>query len=127
MLSQLIADFLVVIHFAFIIFVMTGGFLVLRWRWIILLHIPAALWGALVEFQGWFCPLTHLEDYFRQRGGYHGEFIEHYILPLVYPPGLSRQLQICFAITVLITNCAVYAWVLVRHSRRKKRRTKISS
>ncbi len=117
MLSQLLADILVFIHFAFIVFVMTGGFLVLRWRRIILLHIPAALWGALIEFQGWFCPLTYLENHFRQGGGYHSGFVEHYILPLVYPPGLTRQLQIFFAITVLTVNCTVYAWILLRYPR----------
>ncbi|MBU0944104.1 MAG: DUF2784 domain-containing protein [Proteobacteria bacterium] len=120
-MSQLLADFLVVLHLAFIIFVMMGGFLVLRWRWIIFLHFPAAVWGALIEFQGWFCPLTSLENYFRQGGGYHAGFISHYILPLVYPSGLTRQLQIFFGIVVLVLNCAVYAWVWRRYYRGRKR------
>lgn len=119
MVSCIIADIIVVIHSVFILFVMTGGFLVLRWRRLILLHVPAALWGALIEFQGWFCPLTYLEKHFRKGGGYHGGFIEHYILPLVYPPELTRQLQIFFGSAVLAVNCAVYAWLLARHFRKK--------
>ncbi|MBU0960937.1 MAG: DUF2784 domain-containing protein [Proteobacteria bacterium] len=126
MLSQVLADLLVVIHFALIIFVMTGGFLVLRWRRIIFLHIPAALWGAFLELQGWSCPLTYLENHFREGETYHFEFIEYYITPLVYPSALTRQSQIFFGLAVLVINCVVYTWILVRYSR-KKRRTNISS
>lgn len=126
MVSQLVADFLVLLHLSFIIFVMTGGFLVLRWRWVIFLHLPAAVWGALIEFQGWFCPLTYLEKYFRQGGGYQTGFIEHYILPLVYPSGLTRQLQIFLGIAVLVMNCAVYAWVWFRYYRERQRTTSSS-
>lgn len=89
-----VADVIVLIHFAYIVFVMTGGLLALRWRRIIWIHIPAALWGALVEFTGWICPLTPLELLFRIRGGetpYEEGFVEHYLLPLLYPADLTPQ------------------------------------
>ena len=97
MLAKVSADLLVAVHFAFIVFVVLGGFLVLKWGKVAILHIPCVLWGGLVEFSGWICPLTPVERYLREVAGgtaYSGGFIDHYIMPLVYPTGLTREMQI---------------------------------
>jgi len=114
---RVLADSVVVIHFAFILFVVFGGLLVL-WRsraaW---LHLPAAIWGVLIEFAGGYCPLTPLENWLRLRGGadaYPGGFVEHYILPVVYPTSLTRELQFVLGGLALAVNLAIYAWVLRR-------------
>ncbi len=110
-----------VLHLGFIIFVVAGGFLVLKWRWLIFIHIPAVIWGALIEFQGWLCPLTPLEQQFRQSGGqagYTGGFIEHYIIPIVYPSELSYEIQIILGAFVVVVNVAVYGWMLARLKKR---------
>ena len=112
-----LSDAVVVAHFAFVLFVAMGGFLVLRWRWVAWLHLPAALWGATIEFGGWLCPLTPLENWLRERGGaagYEGGFVEHYLLPVLYPAGLTRDAQIALGALVVAVNVAVYAWVLWR-------------
>ncbi len=117
MLSRLVADLLVVIHLGFILFVIGGGFLVIKWRWVCFFHLPAALWGALIEFQGWLCPLTPLEQRLRLAAGeqgYTGGFIQHYLLPLIYPEALTRDIQIGLGVLVIVVNLAAYAWVLVR-------------
>jgi hypothetical protein len=103
-----------------VLFVVAGGFLVLRKRWVMLLHLPAAAWGALIEFQGWICPLTPLENSLRQRGGqagYGGGFVEHYLLPVLYPSALTRGIQLGLGILVLLINAAIYWTVLVRRRR----------
>lgn len=117
MVPRLAADLLVVIHLGFILFVIGGGFLVLRWRWISLVHLPAALWGALIEFRGWLCPLTPLEQELRLAAGeqgYAGGFIQHYLLPLIYPDALTRDIQIVLGVFVIVVNLVAYGWVLVR-------------
>ena len=122
-MSRLAADLLVVIHLGFILFVIGGGFLVLRWRWVSFVHLPAALWGAIIEFQGWLCPLTPLEQDLRLAAGeqgYAGGFIQHYLLPLIYPAALTRDLQIVLGVFVIVINLAAYGWVLVRMARLKK-------
>ena len=122
MLSRLAGDLVVVVHFLFIVFVVLGGLLVLRWPRLVYLHIPAALWGALVEIQGWICPLTPLEFHFRQAAGhrvYHQGFVDHYILPLVYPSGLTREVQIVLGVLVLAVNIALYAFIF--HRKKLKR------
>ncbi|RJX25651.1 MAG: DUF2784 domain-containing protein [Desulfurivibrio sp.] len=122
MLYRLAADLLVVIHLLFIIFVITGGFLVLRWPRLTYLHIPAAMWGALIEFQGWICPLTPLEQQLRQAGGqsaYSGGFVEHYVEPVVYPAGLTREMQIIFGFMVVAINLLAYGRLLMRWRRAK--------
>jgi hypothetical protein len=96
--------------------VIAGGFLVLRWRRLMLLHLPAAAWGALIEFQGWICPLTPLENWLRRRGGeagYGGGFVEHYLLPLLYPSGLTRTVQVVLGLLVIAVNCTLY-WLVFR-------------
>ena len=111
MLRLLTADFIVLIHFGFILFVIFGGFLTLKWRKFIWLHAPAAVWGALIEFFGWICPLTTLENELRQDnedGGYSTGFIEHYIIPVIYPEGLTRDSQIILGIAAIGLNLLVY-------------------
>lgn len=117
MAYQLLADTVLVVHLGFILFVVAGGFLV-RWRrsvaWV---HLPAAGWGALIEFMGWICPLTPLENWARLRAGetgYTGGFVEHYLLPVVYPAALTRDVQIALGAAVLIINLSIYAWVFGR-------------
>lgn len=117
-----LADLVVVVHLAFIVFVVTGGFLALRWRWIAWLHLPAALWGAALELGGWICPLTPLEQWLRRAGGataYTGGFVDHYIVPLVYPAGLTRPTQLVLGGAVVAINLAAYALVLRQRSRER--------
>ena len=120
MLPAFAADLLVAIHFAFILFVILGGLLVLRWRWIAWLHLPAAAWGAAIEFFGWICPLTPLENRLRAaagQAGYAHGFIEEYIQPIVYPAGLTADIQIWLGVGVIAINGLIYAWVLRRRRR----------
>ncbi len=112
MAQDLAADLVVLLHFAFILFVVLGGFLALKWRRLAWVHVPAALWGALIEFSGWICPLTPLENWLRQSGGsqgYASGFTEHYLLPLIYPAELTRELQLVLGLGVLVLNGLVYA------------------
>ncbi len=122
MLYGVLADFVVMVHFAFVLFVVLGGFFVLRCKRCAWLHVPVVLWGALIEFTGWICPLTPLENWLRARGGavgYRSSFIEHYIFPVLYPTHLTRQLQITLGLLVLGINLGIYAWVLRRAAKSK--------
>ena len=124
MLAKVSADLLVAVHFAFIVFVVLGGFLVLKWGKVAILHIPCVLWGGLIEFSGWICPLTPVERYLREVAGgeaYSGGFIDHYIMPLVYPTGLTREMQISLGIIILISNLGIYGLVIFRRTKRKDR------
>lgn len=117
------ADIVTVIHFGFVLFVIFGAILALRWPKVLWLHFPAAVWGALIEFQGWICPLTPLENGLRALGGQHryaGGFIEHYLLPLLYPPGLTRGVQLVLGGIVVGVNVVLY-WIVWRHRRRADR------
>ena len=110
----LLADLLLVLHAAFILFVVFGGLLVLWRRGFAWIHIPAALWGILIELQGWICPLTYLENDLRAVAGaegYAGGFIDHYLVPLVYPSGLTHAMQIKLGLVVLLINAVIYALV----------------
>ena len=112
MLYRLLADATVIVHLAFILFVVFGGLLVLRWRWVVWLHVPAALWGAVLEFAGCICPLTPLENRFRLASGaptYSRSFIEHYLVPIVYPADLTREIQIVLGLMVVAINLWVYS------------------
>jgi hypothetical protein len=116
---RILADLVVGLHLLFVLFVIAGGFLVLRWRGLMLLHLPAAAWGAVIEFKGWICPLTPLENWLRGRGGqagYGGGFVEHYLLPILYPSGLTREVQIVLGLLVLAINLGVY-WAVWRQRR----------
>ena len=110
------ADVAVAFHMGFVLFVMVGGLLAFRWRWLMWLHAPAAIWGVVIELGGWICPLTPLENYLRERSGaaaYPGDFIEHYILPLLYPARLTRGDQVLLGSLALAVNLLVY-WRLSR-------------
>jgi hypothetical protein len=116
----MVADAVVAVHLAFVLFVMLGGLLAIRWPWIMWLHVPAALWGVFIEFAGWICPLTPLENYLRQQSGaagYRGDFIAHYILPVLYPIGLTRRSQVALGLLALIVNAGVYTFIFLRHRR----------
>jgi len=110
----LLADLVLVLHATFILFVVFGGLLVFWRRRLIWLHIPAAAWGILIEFQGWICPLTYLENDLRAaagRSGYATGFIDHYLLPLVYPSALTHEIQILLGLAVLFINVVIYTLV----------------
>jgi hypothetical protein len=112
---RLAANAIVLLHLAFLVFVVLGGFIALRWRWVAWAHIPAVLWGAAVEFGGWICPLTPLENFLRQRGGetaYEGTFITHYVLPVLYPAGLTRRWQVILGASALGANLILYGFIL---------------
>ncbi len=114
MFLRLLADLVLAAHFAFIAFALAGGVLVLRWRRCLALHVPAALWAVLVEFAGWPCPLTPLENRLREaagQAGYDRGFLEHYLAPAVYPAWLTREAQLALGAIVLLVNLGVYAWV----------------
>ena len=116
MLYRLLADFVVVIHLAFILFVVLGGLFAIRWQRVIWMHIPAVLWGAIIEFAGWICPLTPLENWFRVKGqtaGYKIGFIEQYILPLIYPVNITRNTQFILGLFVLVVNLGIYATIVM--------------
>jgi hypothetical protein len=115
-----LADLILLLHLGFILFVVLGGLLVLRRRRLAWLHIPAVAWGVTVEWTGWICPLTPLENHLRTLAGgagYQGDFIRHYLLATIYPEGLTRGIQIVLGIFALVLNIAIYAYVL-RRSRR---------
>ena len=106
------ADGVLVLHFAFVLFVALGGLLVLRWPRVAWLHLPAAAWGAAIEFGGWICPLTPLENRLREMAGqstYHGDFVARYLMPLIYPEGLTREAQVVLGSLVILANAAIYA------------------
>ena len=110
----LLADLVLIVHLAFVVFVLCGGLLVLRWRWIAWLHLPAAVWGAVVEFIGWICPLTPLENWLRAQGGEFADehdFTARYLLPILYPGDLTRNLQLLLGTVVVVLNAAVYWWL----------------
>jgi Protein of Unknown function (DUF2784) len=109
-----LADLVLVVHALFIVFVILGGLIVLKWHKALWIHIPSALWGALIEFFGWICPLTYLENYFRVIGkgdSYESSFIQHYLLPVIYPPGLTTDIQILLGSIVIIINIIIYSIV----------------
>ena len=117
MAYRLQADLLVLLHFAFILFALFGGFIVLWRRWVALPHLSAAAWGVLVEFKGWVCPLTPWENALRAKAGqlgYGGGFIEHYLVSLIYPIGLTPQIQVCLGLMALAMNIVIYAYVATR-------------
>jgi hypothetical protein len=120
MISRTAADLVVGVHAAFVIFVVLCGLIVMRWPRLAWVHVPAAVWGMLIEFTGWICALTPLENYLRERSGlstYQGDFVEHYILPLLYPAHLTRALQIWLGAAALIINILLY-WHVIRMERR---------
>ncbi len=121
---RLLADLLVLFHAGFVLFVVLGGLLVLRWPRLAWVHLPAAAWGAWVEFSSTVCPLTPLENHLRQLGGeagYSGGFIAHYLLPVLYPAGLNPWVQVVLGVFVVLLNVAAYLLVWRRRSDRSDR------
>ena len=111
MIYGLLADLVLALHALFVVFVVLGGLLALRWRRAVFVHVPCALWGTWVVLAGWICPLTPLEVALRQQageGGYTGGFLEHYLVPILYPGDLTRGIQIGLGVVVLVLNIAVY-------------------
>jgi len=117
MIYRLLADVVVLVHLGFVAFAVAGALLVLRWQWLIWLHVPAATWAALIELAGWICPLTPLENRLRVLGGsegYRGGFIDHYVLPVLYPSGLTRAVQVFLGGVVVVVNLGVYSFLVAR-------------
>ena len=124
MLYRLLADLVVGLHCAFVLFVVLGGLLALRWPRAAWFHIPTAIWGAGIEFLQGICPLTPLENHLRKLGGeagYSGGFVEHYLLPVLYPAGLNQNIQLGIGLFVLVLNVTVYAVVWRRRARLRGR------
>lgn len=120
MIESVAADIIVILHLGFILFVGLGAFLSLRWKRAAWLHVPAVVWGAAIEFRHGICPLTPIEQGLRRaagEAGYSGSFIEHYLLPIIYPSGLDESTQYLIGTLVIVINLAAYAWVLYRRRR----------
>ena len=121
MIWRVLADLVLLLHLTFILFVILGGFLAIRWSWLKWAHLPAIVWAAALEFGGWICPLTPLEIWLLQKGGkagYTGGFIEHYGIPLIYPTGLTPTIQWYLGIGIIALN--VMAYTICLWSTRRK-------
>lgn len=117
MLYRVLADLTVLSHAAFVVFVIVGGFLAAAWRWVAWIHIPVAVWGAWIEIANWVCPLTPLENWLRRKAGdagYSGGFVEHYVISIVYPEGLTRTMQFGLAALVVLVNAVAYTRFVLR-------------
>ncbi|HAR48553.1 membrane protein [Smithella sp. SCADC] len=115
---SLLTDLIVLAHFSFIVFIICGGLLVIRWPKIAFIHLPAVVWGAIVEFFGWICPLTPLENYFRNLAGanqYSGDFVMRYLVPIIYPETLTSTIQTVLGIAVIVINVFAYTIALRKH------------
>jgi Protein of Unknown function (DUF2784) len=117
MLYRFAAEIVLQIHLGFILFALLGAAMAARWRWIIVVHLPAATWGFFVELTGRICPLTYLENYLRIQAGLSGyteSFVEHYLLAIIYPVGLTREIQFVLSGVVIAVNIALYSWLYFR-------------
>jgi asparagine N-glycosylation enzyme membrane subunit Stt3 len=122
MFSKILADTVLLIHFAFVFFAVFGGISVLYKRSLAWFHIPVVLWSSVINLGGWICPLTPLENYFRSqagRAGYEGGFVQHYIESLVYPGGMPRNFELIAGISILAWNGLVYLFVLLYWKQRQ--------
>jgi hypothetical protein len=120
MITRFLADVIVLVHLAFILFVAAGGLLVFRWPKLAWMHVPAVGWGALIELAGWICPLTPLENRLRGAAGeaaFDGGFIDRYIMPIIYPAGLTRGMQLTLGTVVIVVNLVVYGSLVLRRKR----------
>ena len=118
---RLLADFVVILHLAFIVFVILGGIIIIWWRKAGWIHLPSVVWAGWIEFSGGICPLTPLENWLRIQGGqatYPVDFVDKYIMPLVYPPGLTRGIQIGLAAIVIFINGLLYGYLYLSWKRR---------
>lgn len=122
MLERIAADAVLLVHLGFVLFVVVGGVLLLRWPKLAWIHLPAVVWAALLELNGWICPLTPLEVSLRQasgQAGYAGDFVDHYIVAMLYPEGLTRGVQLFLAILVVGLNALFYGALLIRARRHR--------
>lgn len=120
MLYRLAAEGVLLLHLAFILFVVLGAAIAAHWRWLPFIHVPAATWGFFVELRGRGCPLTYAEHYLRIKAGQSGyseSFIEHYLLAIIYPSGLTREVQLVLAAAVVLINGALYGWLFYTRNR----------
>jgi len=126
MFYRFLADLVVLCHLVFVLFAAAGSLLVFRWPIVAWMHVPAAIWGALIEFGGWICPLTPLENWLRLQGNmtaYSGGYIDHYIMPIIYPSGLTREIQISLGLAILVVNASIYGYIIVRQRLERKKKT----
>jgi hypothetical protein len=122
MFYGILADIIVLIHLAFVGFAVLGAVLIIWRRWVVWLHLPAVLWAIWIELTGGICPLAPLENWLRHRagqGGYQGDFVAHYLMPVLYPVGLTRNMQILLGLVVISINTALYGYLFFQHRRRK--------
>ena len=122
MLYGILADIVVLSHLFFVLFALFGAVLKIWWRWVIWLHLPAVFWAIRIELTGRICPLTPLENWLRNRGGqggYRGDFVEYYLMPVLYPVGLTRNIQILIGLLVIIINTALYGYIIFQFRRKK--------
>lgn len=122
MIAHILADLVLLVHLAFILFVIIGGFAVLYRRWLAWVHLPAVLWAGVVNLAGWVCPLTWLEHGLRRaagEAGYQGGFVAHYLLPLIYPAWMRGNLVLIVGVSVVLWNVLVYVFVLYCNKRRR--------
>lgn len=125
MFYRWLANGVVLLHGLFVLFVIGGGFLAIRWRRMAWVHVPSAIWGALIEFAGWICPLTPLENVLRERAGqagYSGGFVEHYIIGALYPSGLTSHTQVILGTLVVAINGIAYGYGWTRRRRTRAQR-----
>ncbi len=121
MIYKFLADSVVMLHLVFIGFALLGGLLVMWRRWTIWIHLPTAIWAGVVEFKGWICPLTPLENYLRRASGgagYEEGFVERYVIPVIYPEELTRELQIALGCIAIGVNLIIYGFVWIRAGKR---------
>jgi Protein of Unknown function (DUF2784) len=114
-LFAILAALVVLLHVTFVAFAAFGGLLVIRWSRLVWVHVPAACWAAYVELSGSICPLTPLENTLRVKAGldlYSGDFMARYVLPVLYPDGLTREAQIAIGLAVVVINAGVYGWLV---------------
>ncbi len=123
MLYRLAADCVVLIHLSFVLFVLLGGLFILKWPRIMWLHLPAVAWGAFIEFSGWICPLTPLENWLRRQGGegsYEGDFVVRYVIPILYPETLTHEIQLILGAVVVVVNLGIYGWWWLNHHQKQE-------
>lgn len=117
MIYRVLADLILVTHFAFAIFTVLGGLLVLRWRSLVWVHLSSVLWGVVIQWANWICPLTPIESYLREMGGeasYRGGFVEHYVSMVLYPENLTVELRYLLGIVLIVVNLMIYGYMFLR-------------
>ncbi|MGF1759360.1 DUF2784 domain-containing protein [Photobacterium sagamiensis] len=124
MIYRILADLVVIVHLLFIIFALLGGLLAIVRSYLVFVHLPAVIWVFVISFKGWICPLTPLENQLRNAAGsegYTGGFIEHYIIPIIYPSALNFNLQIVFGLVAVVINIGIYSFVYYKLMTRQGR------